>query len=50
MFRKSVAATVIYAGGIALALLSPWAGLACAALVAVLWFLPKSPFDALFGE
>jgi hypothetical protein len=29
--------------------LSPELGLACAALVAILWFLPKSPLDALFG-
>ena len=49
--RKGLAATLIYASGIVLALLlTPWAGLACAAAVAVLWFLPWSPADALFGD
>ncbi|WP_404333459.1 TMEM175 family protein [Sphingomonas sp. MMS12-HWE2-04] len=47
--RKGLVTSAIYASGIALTLLSPWAGLACAALVAILWFLPKSPFDVLFG-
>ena len=46
--RKGVAATVIYLAGLPLAFVSPWLGVACAALVALLWFLPKSPFDALF--
>ncbi|MBC9031092.1 DUF1211 domain-containing protein [Sphingomonas sp. JC676] len=49
MFRKGVATSAIYAVGIPLTFLSPWLGLACAALVAILWFLPKSPLDALFG-
>ncbi len=49
--RKGMVATLIYATGIVLALLvSPWAGLACAGIVALMWFLPKSPFDALFGS
>jgi len=49
MLRKGLVCSAIYASGIALTFASPWAGLACAALVAVLWFLPKSPIDALFG-
>ncbi|MEP9357453.1 TMEM175 family protein [Sphingomonas sp. KR3-1] len=48
--RKGAFAAAIYVAGIALTFASPWAGLACAALVAVLWFLPKSPLDALFGD
>ncbi|MBO9712596.1 TMEM175 family protein [Sphingomonas sp.] len=47
--RKGMAATFVYALGIPLAFVSPVAGLACAALVAVFWCLPKSPLDALFG-
>lgn len=47
--RKGMVASAIYASGIALTFASPWVGLACAAAVAVLWFLPKSPLDALFG-
>ena len=35
-------------GGLPLAFVSPWLGIACAGLVAFLWFLPKSPIDALF--
>ena len=46
--RKGIAATVIYLAGIPLAFVSPWLGIACAGLVALLWFLPKSPIDALF--
>jgi uncharacterized membrane protein len=48
--RKGVVAAVVYAAGLALTFVSPWAGLACAAIVAILWCLPKSPFDALFGH
>jgi uncharacterized membrane protein len=48
--RKGLVASAIYLSGIALTFASPWAGLACAAIVAVLWFLPKSPLDALFGS
>jgi uncharacterized membrane protein len=47
--RKGIVATALYAIGLGLSFVAPWAGLACAALVAVLWFLPKSPVDALFG-
>jgi len=47
--RKGVAATLIYAAGLALTFVSPWCGIASAAIVALLWFLPDSPFDALFG-
>ena len=48
--RKGIAATLIYLAGIPLTLLSPWLGIACAALVALLWFLPMSPFDRLFAR
>jgi uncharacterized membrane protein len=50
MIRKGVAATLIYGSGILLTLISPWLGLACAAFVALLWFLPRGPLDALFGS
>jgi uncharacterized membrane protein len=46
--RKGLAATIVYAVGLPLTLVSPWLGLGCAALVAVFWFLPKSPLDQLF--
>lgn len=48
--RKGVVAVLIYLCGGALTFVSPWLGIACAAIVAILWFLPKSPFDALFGD
>ena len=48
--RKGLVASAIYMTGIALTFVAPWAGLACAALVALLWFLPKSPLDGLFGQ
>jgi uncharacterized membrane protein len=48
--RKGAVASAIYASGIGLTFVAPWMGLACAGLVAVLWFLPKSPIDALFGD
>lgn len=48
--RKGLAATLIYAAGIPLTFVSPWLGLGCALIVAILWFLPKSPLDALFGD
>jgi len=46
--RKGVFAGLIYAVGIPLTFLSPWLGVACAAVVALFWFLPKSPLDPLF--
>lgn len=46
--RKGIAATAIYVAGVALTFVSPWLGIAAAAVVAVLWFLPDSPFDRLF--
>jgi len=48
--RKGFAATLVYAAGIPLTFVSPWLGLGCALIVAVFWFLPKSPLDALFGD
>jgi uncharacterized membrane protein len=46
--RKGIAATLLYLSGIPLTTFSPWLGILCAAIVAVLWFFPESPFDALF--
>jgi uncharacterized membrane protein len=46
--RKGMFASALYLSGIPLTFLSPWLGVACAALVALLWFLPKSPVDRLF--
>ncbi|MBN8807618.1 MAG: DUF1211 domain-containing protein [Sphingomonas sp.] len=48
--RKGATATIIYLLGIPLAFVSPWLGIGAAALVAILWFLPDSPFDGLFGD
>lgn len=48
--RKGATAILIYLIGVALTFVSPWLGIACAAIVAILWFLPKSPFDALFAD
>ena len=47
--RKGGAAALVYALGIPLTFVSPLLGLACALLVAIFWFLPKSPLDDLFG-
>ncbi|MEI9928683.1 MAG: TMEM175 family protein [Sphingomonas sp.] len=47
--RKGAFGTTVYALGIPLTFASPWLGLGCVALVAFLWFLPRSPLDALFG-
>jgi uncharacterized membrane protein len=46
--RKGVFAALLYILGIPLTFLSPWLGIACAALVAILWFLPDGPLDRLF--
>jgi uncharacterized membrane protein len=46
--RKGAAATLTYLLGIPLTFVSPWLGIACAALVAVFWMLPWSPLDRLF--
>lgn len=48
--RKGVVATLIYAVGIPLTLVSPWLGIACAVIVAILWFLPHSRIDRLFSS
>ena len=48
--RKGVAATLIYALGVPLTLLSPWLGIGCAVIVAILWFLPHSRIDTLFAQ
>lgn len=46
--RKGVVATAIYLLGLPLAFVSPWLGIACAAVVALLWMLPWSSLDRLF--
>jgi uncharacterized membrane protein len=46
--RKGVFATILYAAGIPLSLLTPWLGIAAAALVAAFWVLPVGPLDRLF--
>ncbi|MBC2664792.1 DUF1211 domain-containing protein [Novosphingobium flavum] len=46
--RKGQAATVVYFLGVPLAFVTPWLGIAAAALVAVFWCLPFSRLDALF--
>jgi uncharacterized membrane protein len=48
--RKGIVAVLIYAAGLALTFVSPWMGIASAAIVAILWFLPNSPLDGLFGD
>ena len=47
--RKGVVALLLYIIGVGLTFVSPWLGVGAALVVAVLWFLPHSPFDALFG-
>ncbi|MDR6850081.1 putative membrane protein [Sphingomonas sp. BE270] len=46
--RKGIVAIILYLAGMPLSFISPWLGIGCAMLVAVLWFLPNSPFDRLF--
>ncbi|MET3710261.1 putative membrane protein [Sphingomonas trueperi] len=46
--RKSMLACCLYLAGLAVAIASPAAGLACAALVALLWCLADGPLDRLF--
>jgi uncharacterized membrane protein len=46
--RKGLFASALYVLGIPLTFLSPWAGIACAVIVAILWFLPASRIDRLF--
>lgn len=48
--RKGLVAVLLYALGLALTFVMPWLGIAAATLVAILWFLPNSPLDALFGD
>jgi len=48
--RKGVAASVLYALGALLCFVTPWLGVACAALVAALWVLPAGPLDRLFAD
>lgn len=46
--RKGIVAALIYTLGIPLTFVSPWLGIGCAALVAVMWFLPRSRIDTMF--
>jgi uncharacterized membrane protein len=48
--RKGVAAVVIYLLGVPLSFISPWLGIGAAAIVAILWFLPRSPIDDWFDS
>ncbi|MDB5680159.1 TMEM175 family protein [Sphingomonas bacterium] len=48
--RKGIVATAIYIVGVPLTFVSPWLGIGCAMLVAILWFLPHSPIDDWFGD
>jgi uncharacterized membrane protein len=46
--RKGYASIAIYSLGVLLCFVSPWLGIGCAALTAVLWILPWGPLDRLF--
>ena len=46
--RKGMFGTGIYILGLGLAELNPWAGIGCAALVALGWLLPSSRLNQLF--
>jgi TMEM175 potassium channel family protein len=46
--RKGLFATIVYAAGIPLSFVTPWLGIAAAALVAAFWVLPVGPVDRLF--
>jgi len=48
--RKGMAANLIYTAGFPLSLASPWLGISCAVIVAVLWFFPRSRIDQLFAR
>jgi uncharacterized membrane protein len=48
--RKGLAATIVYALGLPLTFITPALGLVCAALVAIFWFVPNSPFDRWFAR
>lgn len=48
--RKGYVAIAIYSAGAGLTLVSPWFGIASAVLVALLWFLPQSTIDEVFGS
>ena len=48
--RKGIFATLLYLAGVPLTFVTPWLGIACAAIVAIFWFLPRSPLNSLFGD
>ena len=47
--RKGALSTILYLLGIPFTFVSPWLGIACAGLVALLWILPSSRLERLFG-
>ena len=47
--RKGLFAVGLYVLGVALTAVSPWLGIACAALVAAFWILPASRIDVWFA-
>lgn len=49
-WRKGMVALALYVAGIGMTFMSPWLGIACAVIVAILWFLPQSALDEVFGE
>jgi len=49
MSRKGAVSVWLYGAGFALTFWRPELGIGCAALVAVLWFMPASPLDRLFS-
>ncbi len=48
--RKGLVTAAIYLAAIPVAFVAPWLAIVTVAVVAVLWFLPKSPLDALFTD
>jgi uncharacterized membrane protein len=46
--RKGGFAVLVYAAGLPLSFVTPWLGVASAAVVAIIWFLPTSALDQLF--
>lgn len=48
--HKTIVAAAIYLSGLPLSFISPWLGIGCAVIVAILWFLPNSSIDLLFDS
>ena len=47
---KGTVSPVLYAAGIGLSFVAPWAGLLCYAAVAVLWLMPDKRSEAMMAE